>query len=488
MTELSARTRSWNLALAANPGRLDLVVERSRIGGAIPAALFGSRMLSNGPGWNVIDGVTLHPFDGHGYVRAFAFRPDGSVQVTARHVATPAFVKESASGRFEVRGFATNLEGPFWKNLSFGPARNVANTTITRWGDRLLAGWEGGAPTALDPVTLETRGEETFGGVLAGQATLAHFKHDATQGRLVTCSVKMGPSVDFTFRELDGAGRVHSSNSARFPGMHFAHDFALSPSWYVLGSNPLRVKKAEFARTVLGASTLLKSIATDHAATPALLLIPRGGGAAREVRLPQPGWVVHFGNAFERNGALIVDACVFHRFEFGEEFGYAGPHAPFDPTKPEQRGPQRLYRITVPAGSTEATWEPLCAYGVDFPRFHPRHEGVETPALFGATRADTRFSDPFDSVLRVDLLDRARPPSLFTVKGNESFLGEPVFAPDPQRPEAGHVLALISHGTEARTSLVVLDALALEKGPLAIVPLPLLPVAFHGDWDSGSDQ
>lgn len=485
MTDLPARTRSWNLALSANPGSLDLLVDASRIEGRVPPALHGGRLLSNGPGWNVIGGLTLHPFDGHGYVRAFEFRADGAVQVTARHVATPAWVKESASGRFEVRGLATNVEGPFWKNLSFGPPRNVANTTITRWGDRLLAGWEGGRPFSLDPRTLETRGEETFGGALEGQATLAHFKHDATQGRLVLCSVKMGRDVCFTFREVDLQGRVVQTQAARFPGLHFAHDFALSPSWYVLGSNPLKVKMAEFLRTVLGASTLLDSIATDPEAQPALLLVPRNGGTPREVRLPQPSWVVHFGNAFERDGALIVDACVFHRFEFGEEFGYAGPRAPFDPTRPDARGPQRLYRITVPAGLSEATWEPLCGYGVDFPRFHPEHEGVETPALFGATRADTRFSDPFDSVVRVDLLDRARPPSLFTVQGEESFVGEPVFVPDPQRPEAGHVLALISHGTAARTSLVVLDALALEKGPVAVVPLPLLPVAFHGDWSSG---
>lgn len=481
---MTERARSWNLALAANPGPLDLRVGAEHIDGRVPEALFGGRLLSNGPGWNVIGGMTLHPFDGHGYVRAFSFERDGAVRLLARHVETPAFVKERASGRIEVRGLATNLEGPFWRNMTLGPARNVANTTVFRQGDRLLAGWEGGAPWAVDAHTLETRGEDTLGGALAGQATLAHFKRDAVKGRLVACSVKMGRSAGFVFREFDADERLVSTTAAAFDGMHFAHDFALSARWYVLGSNPLRAKVLEFARTLLGRSTLLRSIETDREAPPALLLVPRGGGAPRTVRLPGPGWVVHFGNAFERaDGALVIDASVFHRFEFGEEFGYQGPHAPFDPTRPEARGPQTLYRITVAAGASEATWAPLCPHGVDFPRVHPEHEGVETPALFGATRADTRYSDPFDSVIRVDLRDPQRPPALWTTR-ESTFVGEPIFAPDPARPDAGHVLVLVSDGVGARTSLVVLDASALERGPVAVVPLPLLPVAFHGDWDA----
>jgi carotenoid cleavage dioxygenase-like enzyme len=478
------RAKSWNLALAANPGPLDVRVDAAQVEGRVPEALFGGRLLSNGPGWNVIGGVTVHPFDGHGYVRAFSFERAGSVRLTARHVETPAFVKERASGKLEVRGLATNLEGPFWRNLAFGPPRNVANTTITRWGTQLLAGWEGGAPYALDAQTLETRGEATLGGALTGQATLAHFKRDAATDRLVTCSLTMGRFAGFTFREFDRAERLVSTATAAFDGMHFAHDFAMSERWFVLGSNPLRPKVLEFARTLVGQSTLLRSIEADRQAPPALLLVPRGGGPSRTVRLPAPGWVVHFGNAFERDGALIIDASVFHDFGFGEEFGYQGPHAPFDPTRPEARGPQTLYRITVPAGASEATWAPLCPHGVDFPRFHPLHEGRETPALFGATRADTRFSDPFDSIIRVDLLDRERPPSLWTTGRDTTFVGEPVFVPDPQQPAAGHVLVLVSDGVGARTSLVVLDATALERGPLAVVPLPLLPIAFHGDWDA----
>lgn len=485
---LTPRATAWNRSLAAAPGRLDLDVPAARIEGRLPDALRGGSFLSNGPGWSIIGGRTAHPFDGHGYVRAFAFRRDGSVRLTARFVETPSYLAEAAAGRLVDRGFATNLPGPFWRNLGLGGRpRNVANTTITRWNDRLLAGWEGGPPHALDPRTLATRGEETFGGALTGAATLAHMKHEATSDRLVLCSLAMsGPGTRLTFRELDRGERVVATHQAELPGRRFVHDFALAPHWYILGGNPIRLRLPRLAGALLGASTILNAVATDPDAPPALHLVPRGGGPPRTIRLPAPGWVVHFGGAFERDGAVIVDACVLPRFEFGEEFGYAGPTAPFDPTKPDLRGPQRLYRITVPPGATEATWEPLCDHGVDFPRIHPDHEGVVTPALFGATRADTRFSDPFDSVIRVDLVDRERPPALWTAP-RDTFVGEPIFVPRPDAPDAGHVLAVVSRGLDDRSELVVLDARDLAAGPRAVVPLPLLPIAFHGDWDPAGD-
>lgn len=216
----------------------------------------------------------------------------------------------------------------------------------------------------------------------------------------------------------------------------------------------------------------------------ALHLVPRGGGELRTVSLPAPTMVVHFGNAFERDGDLIVDACVFESFPFGEEFGYGGPQAPFDPALPEARGPQKLVRITVPATGDEASWTRLTDHGVDFPRFHPDHEGQETPRLFGATRLDPRYSDPFDSIIGVDLLDLDRPADLWTVP-EHCFVGEPLFAPDPDDPARGHVLALVTEGLQGRTTAVILDATDLAAGPVCSIPLPLLPVAFHGDWERG---
>jgi carotenoid cleavage dioxygenase-like enzyme len=470
--------------MTASPGPLELTVEASRIEGVLPPALRGGRLLSNGPGWTHIGGRLAHPFDGHGYVRAFEFTADGALRLRARFVQTPAYESEAAAQRLTHRGLGTNLGEHFWQNLRPGRApRNVANTTIVPWNGRLLAGWEGGAPYAVDPDTLETRGEETFGGALAGQATLAHLKHDAALDRLVTCSVQMGRTTTLTFREFDPAGRLLETRVAPMPAALFAHDFTLTPNWYVLASNPVRLKWGALLRSVLGAATLLDAIASDSTAPGAVYLVPRRApGPTRTVTLPGRAFVVHYGNAFEREGAVHLDACLFHDFEFGHEFGFRGPGEALDPRLPDGRAPQRLYRVTVPDGASTGTWQQLAPHGVDFPRVHPAHEGRETPLLFGAARADTRHSDPFDSLLRVDLRDPARPPQVWSA-GEHVFVGEPLFVPSPERDDAGHVVALLSDGVAGRSELAVFDAAALDAGPVARVPMPLLPYAFHGTWD-----
>jgi all-trans-8'-apo-beta-carotenal 15,15'-oxygenase len=476
-----SRALSWNQAMTASPGDVDLHIAASEIVGSIPEPLRGGRLLSNGPGWTLIGGRLAHPFDGHGYLRCHEFGADGSVRVRARFVRTRVFVDEAREQRLIHRGLATNPADSFWKNLRIGAPRNVSNTTVYPWGGRLLTGWEAGSPHALDPATLDTLGVHTFGGLIEGQVTLAHMHRDAARGRLILCSVAAGRSTRFTLREVDREDRLVQQRTGESPGLTFAHDFAFTDSWYVLGGNPLALKPLELTKALLGASTMLRSVRTDLRRPGELVLIPRDvDGPTRRVRLPRPAYVVHFANAFERGGELIVDACIFHDFPFGEEFGYTGPNSPLDPTLPDARGAQTLYRIRVPAGASEATWEPLVPHGVDFPRVHPELEGRQAPMMVGACRRDPRYSDPFDSLIRIDLLDLARPPSLWTAS-EDVFVGEPVVAPGADGQD--YVLALLSDGLRRATTLAVFEAAALERGPVARVSMPLMPVAFHGDWE-----
>jgi carotenoid cleavage dioxygenase-like enzyme len=485
-TQLPPRARSFNVAMLARPGDLDLHVPASAIRGAIPSSMRGGAFFSNGPGWTYIGDRLAHPFDGHGYVRRYLFDEDGSLRLRARFVRTAVYELEARAQRMVVRGLATNRSDRLWQNHGSSLPRNVANTTVYRWGDRLLTGWEGGAPYALHPDTLETLGEHTFGGLVAGEATLAHAHRDERRGRLLLCSPKTGRRTTVTFRELDREERVVSTRRAELPGLTFAHDFAFTDRFYVLGGNPLAIKPLAFGRMLLGAGTMLDAVRARPELPGELLLVPRDvDGPLRRVRLPRPAFVVHFANAFERDGDVIVDASIFHDFPFGQELGYAGPRQPLDPSLPDARGPQTLYRITVPRDSDQASWAPLAPHGIDFPRVHPDDEGRPTARLFGACRADTRFSDPFDSVIGLDL-SAGGPPRLWTAPANV-FVGEPVLVPGADGDE-DHVVVVLSDGVEERTTLVVLRADALDAGPVAEVPLPLLPIAFHGEWDGGPSR
>lgn len=475
------RTLAWNRAMLASPGDLDLQVPAAGIQGALPPALFGGSLLSNGPGWTRVGGHTTHPFDGHGYLRAFTFSEQG-VRLKARFVRTASFEAEAQAEALKVRGFATNLPGGPWRNIRAKGARNVANTTVLAWKDRLLVGWEGGAPHAVSPQTLDTLGPETFGGVLEGQATLAHMRVDPRTGRLVVIGLNQGRTTTLHCRELDGEDQVHCAREDLLPEMVFAHDFALTASHYVLGGNPMRMKLGKVAKAFAGLGTFFDAVSVDNDKPGVLYLVPRDPNAPlRAVQLPGPATVIHFGNAHRTDQATLIDACLFAHFEFANAFGYQGPSATLDPALPDRRPPQRLFRITVPHDSDVASWRQLVPYGMDFPRFHPAHDGQPTPWLFAAARADGLHADPFDSVVSVDLTHGDTPTQIWTAP-EQIFVGEPIFVPDPGDPAAGQVLVLLSDGLAEQTRLAVFDAARIQAGPVAQVPMPLLPVAFHGEW------
>jgi len=467
------RNASWNRAMTVRPGHLTHHVPADAIKGAIPEGLRGGRLLSNGPGWTQVGDTLAHPFDGHGYLRSYPFHADGSAELTARFVETEVYREGAAARHLTRRGLGTDLPGGLLKNLraSGGATRNVANTTVYRWNDRILAGWEAGEPHALDAHTLDTQGPHTFGGLVEGKITLAHMHADAATGRLLVVNIRPGRTTAMTFHELDAEERVVQTRTGTHPG-GFVHDFHFTPSYYVVSGNPLGIKPMNVAAAFFGAKPFVHAIKPQTKKPGTLVLFPRTTqGEPRIITLPKPSFVVHFANAFEQDdGTVVVDACLFHDFAFGEEFGYRGPHRSLDTALPEARGGQAVTRITIPPGATEATWAPLTQQCVDFPRLNPKFEGQDAPYWVGATRRDTRFSDPFDSLVRI-------PPGapeqeqLWTTDGT-TFVGEPVVAEGTDGHD--YVLAVLTNGLAETPHIAIFDADQLDAGPICRIPMPLM--------------
>jgi all-trans-8'-apo-beta-carotenal 15,15'-oxygenase len=484
---MNPRATAWNAVMTAEPGEQTFAIPASAIDGVLPPDLAGGRHLQNGPGWTRIGDRLAHPFDGHGFVRALTLEADGSASFRSRFVKTPSYEAERDAGRLVYKGLGTNVSDSALRNLrALGP-RNVSNTTIQPWAGRLISGWEGGRPYALDPQSLETLGEETFGGALPDAAFLAHVRIDSRANRLVGCNLYRSVPSRFVFREFDAAGTQVAEREATIAGMHFEHDFVVTPRWYVLAGNPMKASLPKFAKAMLGMGSLIEALRTDETKPGELYLIPRGRpGPVRTVRLPQRAFVIHFANACDQSdGTCVVELCAFETFEFGGEFGFMGPGAPLDPELPDRRPSfQRLYRATIREGADAAEWERLSEYGMDFPRVHPDCEGQSAPAIYAAARGDGHRSDPFDAVVRVDTVDRDRPTEVWRARDGQ-FVGEPVFAPRPggRHLDDGWVVAMVYDGAAGKSHLCVFDADALARGPVASVPMPLQPYGFHGFWE-----
>ncbi|MCB9758463.1 MAG: carotenoid oxygenase family protein [Alphaproteobacteria bacterium] len=479
----------YNAVVLADPGELDVEIPTSRIEGRVPAALVGSTWLLNGPARTRVGDWTMHPFDGHGFVRRLRFTEGGGATLRARFVRTPAFEAEAARGEPVYLGLGSLVAPPTRAGARINRAapapRNVANTTIYQWGDRLLAGWEGGWPFALDLDTLETLGPADLGALREGEALLAHTHLDVARGRLVGLSPVLGAQTAITLREWDADGRVVLQRTDAIPGAMMLHDFAVTPRYVALTRNPLRPRIGAFIRALRGRAPLLAALEAADEAPGELLLIPRRVGAP-VLRLPldRPTFTIHYANAFEdADGRVVIDLCAFPTIGFGHEFGYQGPDLPLDPVL--AGGPaQALVRLVADpvTGAVTRTDFPYPG-GVDFPRVHPAREAAEHRRVYAAVRDQPGASFPFDAVAAFDVTDPARPPQVFRPGGApDTFVGEPLFAPDPgaTEPDRGHLLVPVYR--PGATTLLVIDPARLAQGPVAAIPMPSTPYGFHGGW------
>lgn len=198
--------------------------------GTVPTDLVGT-LYRNGPGLLERGGVPLaHPFDGDGMICTFRFE-NGRVHFRNRYVRTAGFLEEERANRLLYRGvFGTQKPGGWLANFLDTRVKNIANTHVIYWAGKLLALWEAGLPHRLDPLSLETIGLDTLGGVLKDRdAFAAHPRLDPQTQRLVNFGVKPGLSTRIALYEFDASGQCVCQPVFQIPGFAFIHDFALTP-------------------------------------------------------------------------------------------------------------------------------------------------------------------------------------------------------------------------------------------------------------------
>ncbi|KAJ4827636.1 Carotenoid cleavage dioxygenase 7, chloroplastic [Turnera subulata] len=360
--------------------------------GAIPPDFPSGTYYLTGPGLFTDDhGSTVHPLDGHGYLRAFSIDGvAGEVKFMARYVKTEAQVEEhdpdTDTWRFTHRGPFSVLKGG--KKLGNTKVmKNVANTSVLRWGERLLCLWEGGEPYEIESGTLDTMGrfnlmdgcdslvdapgkERGDGGdiwdlaagllkpILYGvfkmppKRLLSHYKIDAKRDRLLTVSCNaedmLLPRSSFTFSEFDSEFNLLQRQEFDIPDHLMIHDWALTDTHYILFANRIKLDVIGSMTAVCGLSPMISALAVNpNKSTTPVYLLPRfpetSIGRNRDwrvpVELPSQKWLLHVGNAFEAeddSGNLEIQlhaaTCSYHWFNFQKMFGYDWQTGKLDPS------------------------------------------------------------------------------------------------------------------------------------------------------------
>lgn len=434
--------------------------------GRLPADLLGTlyRVVPTAFDWP--KGSFQHWFDGHGQVHAIAIAEGGKVRYRNRFVRTAAYARSQRTGR-PGANFGTRAEGLF---SNMGGPDSTANTNVLKLGDRLLALQEGGRPHVLDPLTLETRGQEDLGFLAKNEGLSAHPHWDPGAKVSVAANLLYGRETAVRVRTFDHHGARGAAFDMPLPyAPVLIHDFGLSARHVAVPVFPQTVQPLKI---LAGLTSLAEGSRWEPEKGAFVLVADRDGGNVRRFELPAM-FSFHVMNCFDAPDGVVLDMVTYASGEIVKAIGTLRA------TGSGALATGRLQRVRLLSnGRTEI--EPLSPDMAEFPRLDPRRQGVAYRHGYFVTG---RAGEPFAAIARLDGdtgdMTRWQAPA-------GHLVGEPVPVVKEgagERDDAVWLLAVVYDPAIHRSRVVVLDGEAIEAGPVAEIHLPHhVPLGFHGNF------
>jgi len=281
------------------------------IEGTLPLELRGT-FIRNGPGVTEVFGTPLkHPIDGDGMVVALTFM-EGKVHFRNKFIQTFSHKEEDIA--------KTMLyNGSMGSRVPGGPKdprimRDPSHTNAFYWGNKIMTCYEYGLPHALDPCTLKTLGADNLRGSLKEvKAMCAHFRYDAVQDRLVTIGFK--PAVQGTLpkleiHEYDRQWNECSKLFVQIDGLNYAHDFLMTPEWYVFHMSPFVDTSMETTMKILKGELFPGETMKYKPDLPSRMVAIERKPSGRVIEFStEPCHIYHFCNAIQTGNKISFGAA-----------------------------------------------------------------------------------------------------------------------------------------------------------------------------------
>jgi carotenoid cleavage dioxygenase-like enzyme len=438
---------NWRLGFRSAPEELD--AELTLLSGRLPD--IDGVLYRVGPAQFERAGERVgHWFDGDGMVQRFAIS-GGRVRHRGRFVDTPKRRAEAAAGRFLYPGYGFTPRDA--ASFTRPDELNAANTNILPMGEEIWSLWEGGSPWRVDSESLGTIGRKEFSGAFDGLAFSAHPKR--------------GPDGDvwnfggFGSRcviwRLARDGALLGATPIALPRSTLMHDFAVTRRHIVLVAPPMM----EAARP---ARSLIDRFDWTPSQPLTIIVLDKADHSIKRIHELPARFLFHIGNAWEdSDGTIRLDASLYDDASFATRTARDLPLGRY--AEPDAR-PALL--TLHPDGRAEMA--ALEGSG-EFPRIDPRRVGERHRYTYGVIA---------HGLARWDWRSGQRRSIVY---GADFWAEEPVFVPrrDSNGETDGWLLATRLNLHTEKTELAVLDARAIEDGPVAVLSCPYaLPLGFHG--------
>ncbi|RWA20116.1 carotenoid oxygenase family protein [Mycolicibacterium brumae] len=441
--------------------------------GELPEDLRGT-LYRNGPGKMEAGGTPLgHLFDGDGMLSMFTMA-DGKTHFRNRFIQTKHYQKSIVSDAAPFRALGTMRAGGVLANALRFPA-NVANTAVVMHAGKLLALWEGGRPTELDPDTLRTKGEHDFDGELKWLGAFsAHPKWDWDTGELFNFGMAMAPVPRLICYRVDRAGKMRRLAHVNLPGPMFNHDVGLTKKHMVFVVPPLVFPLPKFFGAAFGLRNYMDALEYDASRGTMIALVPRDGGKPRILHT-DPQLHLHMCNAYEDGDDTVVELLNYHATweQLNGQLSAIDSLADTG-TMPYGGIPTRMRigrggRISV---------EEFSGLNGEFPAINVKRMATRNRYTYLSAGLDGSVVP--NALAKIDA-DTGKETLLRMPDGHLPH--EAVFAarPDAQSEDDGWLLMPVLDAVNNIANLTIVDARDIEAGPVYTGRLSHhLPLTFHG--------
>jgi len=438
------------------------------IEGEVPADLSGV-YVRNGANARYESKGLHHWFDGDGMLHALCFK-GGSASYRNRWIRTSHFNMESEAQKSLWPGYAMNRpdpDAPKGGGCDFS-LKDGSNTDVV-WhnGALITTFYQTGIPYRVNPLTLETEGQETFSSQLPCQMS-AHNKVDDCTGEMLFFDYNMEEPY-MSYGVADKNGTLTNYVEIPLPGPRLPHDMAISENYSILmdlplywgkGGHSLRFHKEETAR---------------------FAVIPRHGKQQDIMWFEaKPCYIYHVINAYEEGDLIIMDGC--------------RQSDPYIPRKPEDTMIDRMVSAGTWIDAKLYRWEfnlktgETNEYSVDsetnieFPMMNlDGYQGKKYRYAYATLMPDDSMIN-FSGIYKYDFETGNR--QIFEFPEG-TCASETPFAPadNAQAEDDGYLMCYLTDGETGTSEAQIFDARDIESGPVCRLRLPArVPVGFHSCW------
>lgn len=436
--------------------------------GEIPKDLHGA-YYRNGPNPVHAPQNLHHWFDGDGMLHAIHFE-NGKAEYRNRYIRSDDFNAELA-GNVDAGGVLL----PANRARENKVYKDTANTDVIVHNGQLMALWYiSGTPVRVNARTLETIGNETFGGKLPRNVS-AHSKVDPDTGEFVFFDYSLYEPW-MTFGTVSPTNELVHFEKVDLPGPRLPHDMGLTKNYIVLHDLPVIFTES-------GMRNGMWQIKVADQPARFGVVPRRGKGSEIKWFETETCYIYHVINTWEEGDEVVMTACMMTPNGYSPDPQY-GPYAAMVNILALHAVPVE-WRMNMRTG--ECKKRILDDRIGEFPVVNLDYAAKKTRWSYHVAMSPDQLQK-FKGLFKYDLETGDAKEYMFQPG---MFGSEPAYAPrlNAKSEDDGYVIVFATDENTGQSEAQVIDAQNFEKGPVARVLLPArVPAGFHGTWARGDQM